>query len=332
MIFKKRLYPFMLKGCRIFYFLVFILTGCIQSSLVKETGTLMDTFCEISCYSSDKDKTVSAIREAFKEMERIEKVFSKFDENSEVSKINKLASLDKLSVSKEVFGLTERAVYYSRISGGAFDITVAPLMEIWGFARRHGSIPGKEAIEKALKGVGYKNIELDPKGGFVKFLNKDTEVDFGGIAKGYAVDRAKDLLVSRGIKDGLINLGGNIFALGSAPGKKSWKIGIHDPRNKGKLLYSFELTNKAISTSGNYERFFEIDGKRYSHIINPVTGVPCQGIISVTVVADSAEEADALSTAIFVMGEDKGLQFAKFIKNVKVLMLKEEGRLIVYPR
>jgi len=290
----------------------------------------MDTFCEISCYSDDNDYAVSAIDEAFKEMKRIESVFSKFDENSEVSKINKLAGLDKLGVSSEVFDLIERSAYYSKISEGAFDITVAPIMETWGFLRREGLMPDKEAIEKALKDVGYKNIELDPKNGFVRFLNKGTKVDFGGIAKGYAVDRAKEILVSRGIKNGLINLGGNIFALGNAPGKKNWKIGVQDPRNKGKLLHSFELTNRAISTSGNYERFFEIKGQRYSHIVNPITGVPCQGVISVTVVADSAEEADALSTAIFVMGEEKGLSFAKSIKGVKVLMLKEDGRVILY--
>jgi thiamine biosynthesis lipoprotein len=181
-----------------------------------------------------------------------------------------------------------------------------------------------------LKDVGYKNIELDSENVSVKFLNKGTKIDFGGIAKGYAVDRAKDILISRGIKNSLINLGGNIFALGNAPGKKNWRIGVHDPRNKGKLLHSFELTNRAISTSGNYERFFEIRGKRYSHIINPITGIPCQGIISVTVVADSAEEADALSTAIFVMGEEKGLNLAKSIKGIKVLILKEDGRVILY--
>jgi len=330
MILKKRLHPFVPKGCRIFYFLVFILAGCGQSPIVKETRTLMDTFCEISCYSADKDKAAFAIGMAFEEMKRIESVFSKFDENSEVSKINKLAGLDKLGVSKEVFGLAKRSVYYSRISGGAFDITVAPLMEVWGFVRKHGVVPDKEAIENALKGVGYKNIELDPDGESIKFLNKGTKVDFGGIAKGYAVDRAKDMLISHGIKSGLINLGGNIFALGNSPGKKSWKVGVQDPRNKGKLLYSFELTNKAISTSGNYERFFEIEGKRYSHIINPVTGIPCQGIISVTVVADSAEEADALSTAIFVMGEEKGLLLARSIKDVKVLILKEDGGIVLY--
>ena len=322
----------MIKKIASYLIALIFIGGCSQGTLVKETRTLMDTFCEISCYGTSRDEAIPAIDEAFKEMERIESVFSKFNETGEVSKINKQAFLDKLGVSREVFNLTERSVYYSRISEGAFDITVAPLMDTWDFYRKNKAIPDKEAIEKALEGVGYRNIGLDSVSGSIKFLNKNTKLDFGGIAKGYAVDRAKDILISRGIKDGLINLGGNIFALGNAPGGKNWKTGVLDPRNKGKLLHNFELTNRAISTSGNYERFFEIEGKRYSHIINPVTGVPCQGIISVTVVADSAEEADALSTAIFVMGEEKGLQFAKFIKNIKVLMLKEEGRLIVYPR
>ena len=331
MIFKLRPYLFALKRCGIFYLLILILTGCGQVPSVKETRILMDTFCEISCYGDSKDKSIAAIGAAFKEMERIEKVFSKFNKNSEVSNINRLAGLEKVAASEEVFKLTEKSVYYSRISDGAFDITVAPLMEIWGFVRRHKSIPDKETIENALEGVGYKNIELDPKKLSVKFLNKKTKIDFGGIAKGYAVDRAKDVLVSRGIKNGLVNLGGNIFALGSAPGNKAWKIGVEDPRNKGKLLRSFELTNRAMSTSGNYERCFEIGGKRYSHIINPLTGEPCQGIISVTVAADSAEQADGLSTAIFVMGEEKGLNLAKSIKGIKVLILKEDGKIISYP-
>ncbi len=291
----------------------------------------MDTFCEISCYGGNEDAAVSAIDAAFKEMERIEHVFSKFDENSEVSKINRLAGLEKVMASEEVFKLTERSVYYSSISDGAFDITVAPLMEIWGFVRKHKVIPDKDAVENALKSVGYKNIALDPEELSIRFLNKGVKVDFGGIAKGYAVDRAKDVLVSKGIKNGLVNLGGNIFALGNAPGNKVWKIGVHDSRNKGKLLRSFELRDNAISTSGNYERFFAIGGKRYSHIINPVTGEPCQGIISVTVIADSAEEADALSTAIFVMGEEKGINLAKSIKGIKVLILKEDGKIILYP-
>lgn len=313
------------------HFLIFILAGCSHVSSVKETRVLMDTFCEISCYSNDRDKAVAAMDAAFREMQRIESVFSKFDENSAVSRINRLAGEEKVNVSKEVFNLTEDSIYYSQISRGAFDITVAPLMDIWGFVRRHKAIPNKEAIDNALRSVGYKDIELDSKESSIRFLNKGTKIDFGGIAKGYAVDRAKDVLVSHGIKDGLINLGGNMFALGSAYGKESWTIGVQDPRNKGKLLKSFELNDRAISTSGNYERFFEIGGKRYSHIINPVTGEPCQGIISVTVVADSAEKADALSTAIFVMGAEKGLELAVAVKDIKVLILKEDGEIILYP-
>ena len=204
-------------------------------------------------------------------------------------------------------------------------------MEIWGFVHKHNSIPDKEAISDALKYVGYKNIELNSEESSIRFLKKSVKIDFGGIAKGYAVDRAKDIMASRGIKNGLVNLGGNIFALGNASGKRKWKIGVQDPRDKDKVLYSFELTDRAISTSGNYERFFEIGGKRYSHIMNPLTGEPCEGIISVTVVADSAEEADALSTAIFVMGEEKGLTLAKSIKGIEVLMLKEDSKIISYP-
>jgi len=264
-------------------------------------------------------------------MRRIERVFSKFDENSEISRINKTAGLENVKTSKEVFSLMERSVYYSKISNGAFDITIGPLMEIWGFVKKDKIIPSDYAIEDALKHVGYKNIELDAGELSIRFLDKGVKVDFGGIAKGYAVDRARDILLSAGIKNGLVNLGGNIFALGNAPGKKSWTIGVEDPRNKNKTLKNFELTDKAISTSGNYERFFEIGGKRYSHIINPVTGRPCQGIISVTVVADSAEKADALSTAIFVMGEEKGLILEMAIKDIKILILKEDGKIILYP-
>lgn len=320
-----------MKGCGIFYFLVFILAGCGQGQLVKETRLVMDTFCEISCYGQDRDKAIAAMDDAFKEMQRIERVFSKFDENSEVSNINRSRGLEKIGISKEVFNLTRESIYYSRISGGAFDITVAPLMELWGFVRRHKVIPGKDAVDTALRSVGYKNIELDSEKLSIGFLNKGTKIDFGGIAKGYAVDRAKDVLVSHGIRNALVNLGGNMFALGGAPGKKVWKIGVQDPRNKGKLLQAFELTDMAISTSGNYERFFEIGGKRYSHIINPVTGEPCQGIVSVTVVSDSAESSDALSTAIFVMGQEKGLGLARTIKDIKVLILREDGELISYP-
>lgn len=296
--------------------------------MFKETNILMDTVAEISCFDSDHDKARNAVNKAFLEMRRIEKVFNKFDDSSEISKINKLAGDEEIAISPEVLKLTEDALYYSRISKGRFDITIGPLMEVWGFVSKNNSIPDDAAINKTLECVGYKNIILDTEKMTVHFLNKGVKLDFGGIAKGYAVDRARHILLSSGIKNGLINLGGNIFAAGSPPGRKYWRIGIQDPRVKNKLLLTLHLKDRAVSTSGNYERFFISNGKKYSHIINPVTGKSSQGIISVTVVADSAEEADALSTAIFVMGEKEGLELAKSLKNIEVYILKEDNTFI----
>lgn len=317
-----------MKRCRIFFPLIFIfMAGCSQDRVFKETRVVMDTFGEISCYETDEAMAVQAMDAAFKEMQRIEKLFSKFDENSEVSRINKLAGREEVIVTKEVLMLIQDSIYYSSISEGAFDITIGPLMELWGFVRKKNSMPDSSSIEETLRDVGYKNIIINSEKQTITFLHEGIKIDFGGIAKGYAVDRAKDILLSHGIKNGMVNLGGNIFAFG----ERDWRIGIQDPVNKGKLIGTLKLKNQAISTSGNYERFFESGGKRYSHIINPVTGWPSQGIISVTVVSNTAKEADALSTAIFVMGEEKGIELGKSIKLIQVLILREDGKIISYP-
>lgn len=273
---------------------------------------------------------MEAINEAFKEMERIEKVFSKFDEKSEVSKINSLAGIKEINISPEVMKVIEDSLYYSRISEGSFDITVAPLVKIWGFGYKNNTIPDRSMIQEALKHVGRENILIDAEKPSIRFLDKDTKIDLGGIAKGYAVDRVKEVLISKRINNALINLGGNIFGLGAPPGKKGWRIGIQCPRHKNKIIWIVNLRNRAVSTSGDYERFFIVNGKRYSHIISPVTGEPVQGVMSVTVVADSAEASDALSTAIFVMGEKKREDIIKSIKDIEVLVVKEDGSQIKY--
>jgi len=274
---------------------------------------------------------MEAINEAFKEMERIEKVFSKFDEKSEISKINSLAGIKEINISPEVMKVIEDSLYYSRISEGSFDITVASLMKIWGFGYKNNTIPDRSMIQEALKHVGRENILIDAEKPSIRFLDKDTKIDLGGIAKGYAVDRAKEVLISKGINNAIINLGGNIFGLGMPPGKKGWRIGIQGPRHKNKIIWIVNLRNRAVSTSGDYERFFIVNGKRYSHIISPVTGEPVQGVMSVTVVADSTEASDALSTAIFVMGEKKAIELIKSIKGIEVLIVKEDGSQIKYP-
>jgi thiamine biosynthesis lipoprotein ApbE len=285
----------------IFYFFIFlILAGCDRSSLFKETKILMDTFAEISCYSSDTKEARYAIDEAFKEIERIEKVFSKFDEESEVSKVNTLAGERNIVISPEMFKLLEHSIYYSKLSKGCFDITVEP-----------------------FKKGRYEKIILDRDNLSVHFLDKDMKIDFGGIAKGYAVDRAKEILVSHGIKSALINIGGNIFALGNPHSRKAWQIGIRDPREKSKIIYKVNLKDRAVSTSGSYERPF--------HIIDPSTGEPSDEMFSVTIVAGSAEEADALSTAVFVMGLQKGLELVNSLEGIEIYTIDKTGNITTYP-
>ncbi len=277
---------------KISFYILFLslLSGCSQPVLFKENRLLMDTFAEISCLSPDKSNAMDAMDEAFKEMRRIEKVFSKFDKDSELSRLNRSAGKEEVIVSPGLFGIIERSINYSKISGGSFDITAG--------SKTQGR---------------YKDILLDRGRGSVRFLSRDIKIDLGGIAKGYAVDRARDILSSYGIKNALVNIGGNMFALGSPPGRESWRIGIRDPKDKRNIIYKLSLKDRAVSTSGDYERPF--------HIINPFTGNPAEDIGSVTIVADSAEEADALSTAVFVMGIQEGLKFVKTLKDVEVYIV-----------
>lgn len=260
-------------------------SGCGQPRLFKETRLAMDTFAEISCYSSGKETGLTAVKEAFKEIERIERLCSRFDEESELSKVNALAGERGVVVSEELLELISRSIYYSEVSGGAFDIT---------------------------KKSGYSDIVLDRDRLSIRFLDKDIKIDLGGIAKGYAVDRAIEVLRLHAIEDALVNIGGNIFAVGSPPEKDAWQIGIRDPEDRTRVMHRLSLRDKAISTSANYERS--------SHIINPATGNPVEDIGSVTVVASSAEEADALSTAVFVMGREKGPEFIKSMKGPELYM------------
>ncbi|MFC1667440.1 FAD:protein FMN transferase [Candidatus Omnitrophota bacterium] len=261
----------------------------------------MGTFSEISCSSPDRAKASEAMDEAFREMVRIESLFSKHDKLSEVSKINRIAGREEVRLSSETFNIIERSIYYSRISDGSFDITVEP-----------------------LKKGRYKDVVLNKDRSSIRFLAEDIKVDLGGIVKGYAVDRAKEILSSHGIENALVDIGGNIFALGSTSGKKDWRIGIRDPGDENNMIYKLDLKNKAVSTSGDYER--------PSHIVDPLNGQPVtKEILSVTVVADSAEKADALSTAIFVMGAERGLRFAKSIKDIEVFIFDKDLSLLTYP-
>lgn len=278
--------------------------------LLKETRLVMGTYAEISVYSSNKENAARAVKEAFGEMERLDGLMSNYKPSSELSRINREAPQAPTSCDPELLEVIENSLGYSALTKGAFDITVEPLVSKWGFYDGKVRVPTEEEVELILPAVSYKNINIQGYGDSksISFRHPDTRIDLGAIGKGYAVDRAVEVLKRQGITSAMVNLGGNIYAIGHPPGGRAWKIGVQHPRQKGVLLGYIELKDMGVATSGDYERFFTVNGKRYSHIIDPRTGMPAEGVVSVTVVAGSATEADALSTGAFILGLKHGIE------------------------
>jgi len=303
--------------------------GFSEVKLIKQTRMMMGTFAEVSIYSHDEKTAGKAIEGALDEMERMDRIMSNYKNDSELSKVNKKAAKSPVPCNTELLDVIEQSQYYSELSGGAFDITVSPIVALWGFFREKGHVPPDKEIEKLLPAVSYKNIVVKKnaetkKSGTVFFKDIKTQIDLGAIGKGYAVDKALEIIKKCGVDNGCINLGGNIYVLGTPPGKNAWKIGVQHPRNSGEILGYLELKNEATATSGDYERFFEFNGKRYSHIINPQTGRPVSGTIATTIVAPTGTEVDALSTSVFVLGHEKGMELIKRIPNAEAMIAYEE--------
>src|SRR3990167_3872921 len=297
--------------------------------LIKQTRMIMGTFAEVSIYSSDEKIAGRAIEESLDEMERMDRIMSNYKKDSQLSRLNKKAAKSPVPCNGELLDVIEQSQYYSELSGGAFDITVSPVVALWGFFREKGHVPPDKEIEKVLPAVSYKNIVVNKsndtkKPAAISFKNTQTQIDLGAIGKGYAVDKALEIIRKYGISNGCINLGGNIYVLGTPPGKNAWKIGVQHPRNSGEILGYLELKNEATATSGDYERFFEFNGKRYSHIINPQTGRPVSGTIATTIVAPTSTEVDALSTSVFVLGHEKGMELIKKIPNAEAMIAYED--------
>jgi len=272
--------------------------------LYRDNRLLMGTFWQVS----SPNKQASAI--VFSEASRIEQLLSKYIATSEVSRLNRLG---KLKVSPDTFYIIKKSQEFCFKTSGAFDITVAPLVELWGFTSQQYSVPEDNKIKAVLGLVGSDKIILHEKDNMVEFKIPGTKIDLGGIAKGYALDCAVKKLKENNINSCLINAGGQVYALGDKFGQ-AWKIAIQGAR-KSEITGTLELKNKSASTSGDYQQYFLIGNKRYCHILNPKTGYPAEsGISSVTVIAESGLEADALSTAVFVLGKEKAKELtAKFI-------------------
>jgi thiamine biosynthesis lipoprotein len=309
-------------------FSIFMIYGCQggDERLFKETKIVMGTVVEITVAHRSEATARAAMIEAMGELQRVDDLMSHYKPGSMVSEINREGASRKIQVEEGVFQLLREALSISRASQGAFDATILPVSELWGF-NNGGMVPQPDMIANKLNLVGYDGIDLDESKLTVGLKRIGMGLDLGAIAKGWAVDRAVEKIMSRGIENAIIDAGGDLRIIGGRPGKGFWRIGVQHPRESGALLVAFDLRDTAIVTSGDYERFFVADGVRYHHILDPATGQPARGCQSVTVLAATAAEADACATAAFVLGPEKGLAFLRSRPGVRGLIVGAEGAL-----
>lgn len=261
---------------------------------------------------------------AMAEMVRIDEAMSDYKQTSELSKVNREAFGGKVVVSEELFGLLQTSVEYSRLSEGGFDITIGPLVDLWRKAGRTNTTPTEEQLTGARAKVGYEKLILDPDERSVRFAVAGMRLDLGAIGKGYAVDRAIESLRNSGAVGGMVNLGGNIRTFGRPVGKSEWKIGMRDPTDTNHIQLSLRLNDWAVATSGDYERSIFVEGQKVNHILNPTTRRGVMGLSSVTILARTGLEADALSTTVTVMGKDRGLELIERLPNTEAILIETD--------
>jgi thiamine biosynthesis lipoprotein len=310
------------------YTLLLLNTSLIHSQIIhKRVVSLLGSPFEITLVGKDTIEINKNIDLGIDEVKRIENLISDWIPTTPISEINRNAGLKPVKVDKELFDLVERAIKMSVITDGAFDISYASMDKIWKFDGSMKQMPSADAIKKSVAKVGYKNIVLD-KAESTIFLKLDgMKLGLGGIGQGYIADKVKELLKSKGVISGIINVSGDISTWGRLPNGDQWKIGIKNPMNKDKIFAMFPLEDTAVETSGSYEKFVIFNGVRYSHIIDTRTGYPAQGLVSVSVFAKTTEIADALATGVFVLGKDKGMELVNRLPGIGCIMVDDTGKI-----
>jgi len=282
---------------------------------LKQTEMIMGTLVEITVIPGNE----KAIREAFEALKKVDLLMSTYKEDSEISILNREG---KAQVSEETLEVIEDAIKFSNLTDGAFDITCRPLINLWKKAKKEEKLPAEMEIEEAISLVGYQRIILE--GNQIRLEKKGMQIDLGGIAKGYAVDKAIEALKKNGIKRALVNAGGDLYALGIDPQGEKWQIGVQDPREEDKIIDIIKVKDKAVATSGDYRRYFTLEGKRFSHIVNPKTGLTVQDVpMSVTIIGPDATTTDALSTGVFVLGPEEGMKLIESLPEVEGMIISE---------
>jgi len=282
---------------------------------LKQTEMIMGTLVEITVIPGNE----KAIREAFEALKKVDLLMSTYKEDSEISILNREG---KAQVSEETLEVIEDAIKFSNLTDGAFDITCRPLINLWKKAKKEEKVATEEEIEEAISLVGYQRIILE--GNQIRLEKKGMQIDLGGIAKGYAVDKAIEALKKNGIKRALVNAGGDLYALGIDRQREKWQIGVQDPREEDKIIDIIKVKDKAVATSGDYRRYFTLEGKRFSHIVNPKTGLTVQDVpMSVTIIGPDATTTDALSTGVFVLGPEEGMKLIESLPEVEGMIISE---------
>ncbi|MEO8404223.1 MAG: FAD:protein FMN transferase [Chitinophagaceae bacterium] len=295
-----------------------------SAQLHRQVMKLMGNRFEISVVGDDPTLANEFIQEAVNEIRRIEKLFTTFDESSQTNLINRNAGIAPVKVDREMFDLIERSKRISAITQGAFDITYGSVdKRLWNFDQTMTSLPDKNTAARMVRLINYNNVILDAASCTVFLKEKGMRIGFGGIGKGYAAEKAKAILVNKGVSSGIVNAAGDLTAWGYQPGGKPWTIGIADPNAARNSFSYLDITNTSIATSGNYEKFILVDGKKYSHTIDPKTGMPVRGIKSVTIICPNAEIADAMATPVMIMGIKVGLDMINQINGLNCIIVDE---------
>lgn len=298
-----------------------------QPKLVRYEDHRISMACTyaITAYGTDEKQLRQITKEAFDEVDRIDRLMSHYKKESPLSQLNREAFQRPVKTDSELFNFITECVRYSQDSDGAFDITVGPLMKAWGFFRGEGRMPNRTELREVCQKIGYQHVILNEKEKTIRFDRAGIELDLGGIAKGYAVDQAIKILKNHGIERALISAGGStIYGLGSPPEKDSWEVELQDPIDVRKIAVTVKLKNQALSVSGSSEKFFELNGKRYSHIMDPRTGQPVMNVLSVAVITDTGTKGDALDNIFYVQGVKKVKAILKIYPATQVFFFLPE--------
>jgi len=314
-----------MKKFLILFFILFTLASQAQV-LRKRTTMLMGGRFDITIVANDSASAEMNIDSVITEIARIENLISDWKPASQVSQVNANAGIQPVKVDQEVFELTERAIKLSELTNGAFDISFAAMDRIWKFDGSMSTLPSLEAVKKSVEKVGYRNIILDKEHSTIFLRLKGMKIGFGALGEGYATDKCREMMLKKDIKAGIVNGSGDMSAWGKQPDGTDWVIGINDPKHSGELFAIVPLRQGAVVTSGSYEKFVMLNGKRYSHIINPATGYPATGLMSVTVFGPSAEKANGFSTSLMVLGKEAGLKLISQFSEYSCLMITDDEK------